>query len=189
MQRVGHRSGGAEQVVERAAVAEADLVALGEDDRMVLLARRHAVVHPARQVTDLRVQGAAESDVHLLDATADAEHRLAGGDHRPSQRQHQIVAAEIERAMPFGLVMAIEAGVDVGPGTGQDQAVEQFDQLTSFGGGGQAGQDQRQAAGDCGHSLGRAATADLRLPRVVDLVQEGGDADQWAAGHERHSIA
>src|SRR3982751_2250348 len=38
---------------------------------------RHAMVHASRQFADLRMQRAAEGDVHLLQTTADAEQRHA----------------------------------------------------------------------------------------------------------------
>ena len=71
---------------------ERDVVAVGEDDRRIgmdvaVLEPRHAMVHAARQLADLGVQRAAEGDVHLLEAAADAEDRQAARDARVDQRQ------------------------------------------------------------------------------------------------------
>ena len=48
---------------------------------------RHAMVHAPGKFTDFRMQRAAERDVHLLEAAADAEQRHAAGDTGSRQRQ------------------------------------------------------------------------------------------------------
>ena len=87
-----------------------DLVAVGEDDRgigmdLAVLQARHAMVHASRQLPDLRMQRAAEGDVHLLEAAADAEERHAAGDARLDQCQGHGVA---------GFVVGLVAGVRLG---------------------------------------------------------------------------
>ncbi len=91
--------------------------------------------------------------------------------------------------MGFRFVMAVEAGMDIRTGSGQDQAVKKVKKLGGRGGRRQARQDQRQAAGHLGHRLGRPVAADLGVERVLDPVAEGGDADEGAAFHHGHSNA
>ena len=70
---------------EGAAGREGDVVPVGKDHLRVgmdlaVLQSRHAVADPPGQFADLRMQRAAEGDVHLLQAAADAENRNAARD-------------------------------------------------------------------------------------------------------------
>ena len=60
-----------------------------------VLQPRHAVVHAAGNLADFGMQRAAEGDVHLLQAAADAEHGHAAGDAGFRQRQRHVVAVDV----------------------------------------------------------------------------------------------
>ena len=141
------------QLREGAARNQADVVAVGEDDGGVGmdLARRqsrHAMVHAPRQLADLGMQRAAERDVHLLKAAADAEDRHAAGDADLDQRQRQGVAGLVVGLMR-GMRLGPEAGrVHVGAGARQQDAVDHLEQRVDIRDFRRAREHQRQRAGD-----------------------------------------
>src|ERR1700752_5364116 len=96
MQRIHLRLGLAEDARELAAGAKRDLVS-----RPVHLLVRHvlrrAVIHAAVGAVDLRVESAAERDVQLLEAAADAEDRDLARDRGADQRQRDGIAPGILR--------------------------------------------------------------------------------------------
>ena len=142
-------------LAKRAARREMDVVAVGEDHRRVgmdlaVLQPRHAVVHAARDLADFRMQRAAEGDVHLLQAAADAEDRHAAGDAGLRQRQRDVVAMDV-----VGLVLRVRLGLEagrmhIGARAGQQDAVDGVEQRADVGDLGRAGKHQRQGAGDVG---------------------------------------
>jgi hypothetical protein len=92
---------------------------------LAVLQPRHAMVHAPRQLADLRMQRAAEGDVHLLQAAADAEGSAHPGRRTTSdQRQGHGVASLV-----VGLVAwdgpRLEAGrMHIGAGARQQHAVD-----------------------------------------------------------------
>jgi hypothetical protein len=59
--------------------ANAEVLAIGEHDRRItmktsIIRARRTVVHAARKVSHLRMERAAESDIHLLKPSADSNH-------------------------------------------------------------------------------------------------------------------
>ena len=87
MQRIDPDRLAPEQPRKGAAGHQADVMAIGEDHFGVgmdfaVFQPRHAVVHSPGQFADFGMQRAAESDIHLLQATADPEQRNAAGDAR-----------------------------------------------------------------------------------------------------------
>ena len=176
MQGVGHHLARAHQPLEHPALGEAHDMA----QRELLLDRtlgRHPVVEPAGQVADLGVQRAAESDVDLLKAAADAEEGLAARHACPHQRQGDRIAAAVEGAMRLGLGLAVFLGVDIGPPASQQEAVAARQQFLD-GDETRIGRDQeRHAAGDLCHGgrIHRPPGVDRVV--VVQQVHVADDAD------------
>ena len=82
-----------------------DVVPVGEDHCRIgmdfaVLQPRHAMVHAPGQFADFRMQRAAEGDVHLLEAAADAEQRYTARNAGVRQRQRHVVAMEIVGLVP-----------------------------------------------------------------------------------------
>ena len=107
-------------------------VRIGMD--LAVLQPRHAMVHASRQLADLRMQRAAEGDVHLLQAAADAEERHAARDAgfrsapAPSSSRWMIV-----RFVPR-MRLGAEAGrMNIGAGAGQHDAVDRVQQRADVG--------------------------------------------------------
>ena len=98
-----------------------------------VLEPRHPVVHASGHFADFRMQRAAEGDIHLLQATADAEQRHAAGDAGLRQRQRHVVARDI-----IGLVRGDRGSVlkarrmDIGAGARQHDAVDRVEQARRY---------------------------------------------------------
>jgi hypothetical protein len=120
--------GRAEQPGIDAARLQCDRVAQGEFLLQGAVGR-HPVVHPARKLANLGVQGAAHGDIDLLKAAANAKDRLAAGHAGADQPQGDRVAATVEGAMRLGRFVAVFLGVDIGPPARQQKAVEAFHQF------------------------------------------------------------
>ncbi len=109
---------------KRAARREMDVVPVGKHHRRIrmdfaVLQPRHAVVYAAGDLADFRMQRAAEGDVHLLQAAADAENRDTAGDTSLRQRQRDVVAMDVVGLVPF-MRLGLEARrMDIGPRPGQ----------------------------------------------------------------------
>ena len=85
VQRIDADGLAAEHPRKGAAGNQADIMPVGKHHRGIgmdfaVLQPRHAVVHAPGQFADFGMQRAAERDVHLLQAAADAEQRHAAGD-------------------------------------------------------------------------------------------------------------
>ena len=85
MQRIDANGLATKQTRKHAILDQTDIVAICEDHGWIgmdlaILQPRHPVVHPSRQFANLRVQRAAERNIHFLQAAADAEDRHAAGD-------------------------------------------------------------------------------------------------------------
>ena len=112
-------------------------MAVGEDDLGIgmdfaVLQPRHPVVHAAGQFADFRMQRAAEGDVHLLQAAADAEQRHAARDAGFRQRQRQLVALDVVGLVP-GIRLGAEAGrMHIGARAGQHDAVDRVEQARRY---------------------------------------------------------
>jgi len=112
---------------------------------------RHPVVDAPRQVADLRVQSAAEGDVHLLEAAADPEQRHAAGDAGFDQGQRQIVAFFVIRFVTGMRLDPEPAGMNIGAAAGQQHAIDHLQQRADIGDIGRSGEHHRQGAGNVGH--------------------------------------
>ena len=149
MQRVYADGLAAEELREGAARNQVNIVAVGKDHggvgmNFAVLQSRHAMVHAPRQLPDLRMQCAAKGDVHLLEATADAEDRDAAGYARLRQRQGHGVAMLVVGLMP-GVRLGLEPGrMDVGAGACQQHAVDDIQQRVDIGDIRRARKHQRQ---------------------------------------------
>ncbi len=157
-------------------------MAVGENHRGIgmdfaALQPRHPMVDAPRQFPDFGVQRAAEGDVHLLQAAADAEQGYAARDAGLRQRQRQAIALQV-----VGLVAGVRFGakmrrVNVGPGAGQDHAVDDIQQRTDIGDFGAAGEHQRQRAGDLGHRAKITLAGHLRRKPILDAIGVGDYPD------------
>ena len=155
VQRIHPDGLAAEQSRKGAAGREVDVVAVGEHHRRIgmdlaVLQPRHAVVHAAGDFADFRMQRAAEGDVHLLQAAADAEHRHAAGDAGFRQRQRDVVAVDVVGLVPL-VRLGLETGrMHIGAGARQHDAVDGVEQRADIGDLGRSGKHQRQRAGNVG---------------------------------------
>ena len=91
MQRVHADGLATEESGEYAVGDEPYLMAIGEHDRRIAMKTSifcawRTVVHAARQISHLRMERAAESDIHLLKSAADPEQGHAPVDARPYKR-------------------------------------------------------------------------------------------------------
>ena len=109
---------------ERSVPHQFDFMAVGKHDlgigvNVAILQPRHPMVHPSRQFADLRVQRAAERDVHFLESPADAKERNAPRHAGIDQRQRHRVAIPIVGLMP-GMRLDTKIGrMDIGARTGR----------------------------------------------------------------------
>ena len=129
------------EAVQQAAGGEGDVVGGG-----VLFGERAwgvAVVGQAGGGVDGLEQGAAEGDVDLLEAAADAEDGQAGGHGLAYEGQGHGVARGIGQGGGVLLGGAVEGGGDVAGGTGEHQAVQRGQELCEVlrGGAGELGGD------------------------------------------------
>ena len=169
-----------EHPVERATLGKADDVAVLE----LLLegpVRRHAVVHPPRDLPDLRVERAAEGDVELLEAAADAEDRHTACHAFADERQGHRVAVRIEGAVLLGRLVPVVARVDVRPPAGEDEAVARLDQVADRPDPGKRRHHQRNRSGQVGDRLDVGDADRLDGVFVVDDVGVADDADDGLA--------
>ena len=137
---------------------------------LAVLQPRHAVVHAPGDFADLRMQRAAEGDVHFLQAAADAEYRHAAGDAGFRQRQRDVVAMDI-----VGLVLLVRFGLearrmDVGAGARQHDAVDGIEQGADIGDLGRSRKHQRQRARHVGHGTKIALSDHLGLETIFDAM-------------------
>ena len=143
----------------------------------------HAVVHPAGDLADLRIERTTESDVELLKAPADAEDRHAAGHAFADQRQRHRIAVGIEGAMFLGRRLAVMARMHVRPPAGKDEAVAGTDQIGDRTDLRQRRHHERDRSGQIGHRL------DVRHPHRlhgIGVVRQMGVADDadHGPGHE-----
>ena len=107
------------------------------------------------------MQRAAEGDVHLLKAAADAENRHAAGDAGLDQRQRHGIASLVV-GFVLGMRLGAEAGrMNVCARARQQHAVDHLQQRADIGDVRRAGKHQRQRAGDFRH---RAKVSFRRQP-------------------------
>lgn len=112
---------------------------------------RHSVVHASGQFPDFGMQRAAGRDVHFLETAAYAENRNAARYTGFDQWQRQPVTILVIRFM-LGIRHRVEtAGMDIGSGACQQNAVDDSQQIGDIGQFGVAGKHQRQGFGDIGH--------------------------------------
>src|SRR5262249_59767913 len=91
---------------------QADLMAIRKHDLgvgmdLTIGKPRHAMVHAAGYLADFRMQRAAEGDVHLLQAAADAEQRHTAFDTGLREPKSDLVAMDV-----IGLVLDVRRGVE-----------------------------------------------------------------------------
>ena len=116
------------------------------------------------------MQRAAEGDVHLLQATADAEDRHATGNAGFRQRQRDVVAVDVVR-----LVLLMRLGLEprrvhIGPRARQDHPVNDVEQRADVRNLGRAREHQRQRPGHVGDRAQIALSDHLRLEPVLDAM-------------------
>ena len=143
---------------------------LGIGVDLAVLEARHAVVHAARQLADLRVQRAPERDVHLLEAAADAEDRHAAGDAGLDERQRQGVAILVV-GLVLGCRIDVEAGgMDIGSRARQHDAVDGRQKIVQVGERGTAGEHHGQGLRDFRHRPKIALSDELRHEPLLDEI-------------------
>ncbi|MBB3743687.1 hypothetical protein FHX10_003186 [Rhizobium sp. BK591] len=105
---------------------------------------RHSVVHASGQFPDFGMQRAAGRDVHFLETAAYAENRNAARYTGFDQWQRQPVTILVIRFM-LGIRHRVEtAGMDIGSGACQQNAVDDSQQIGDIGQFGVAGKHQRK---------------------------------------------
>ena len=135
-----------------------------------VLQPRHAVVHAAGDLADFGMQRAAEGDVHLLQAAADAEDRHAAGDAGLRQRQRDVVAMDVVGLVPL-MRLGLEARrMHIGPRAGQHDAIDDVEQRADVGNLGRAGKHQRQRPRHVGDRAQIALSDHLGLETIFDAI-------------------
>ena len=86
------------------------------------------VVVMALDLVHLLQESAAESDIHLLEAAADREHRKAGRDGLRDHGQRGRIAQRVVQGPGGALRAAVVMRLDVRGAPGQQQAVEALEQ-------------------------------------------------------------
>jgi len=131
---------------------------------------RILAVDAAGNLADLRMQRAAERDVHLLEAAADAKDRHPARDAGLRQRQCNVVAVDVVGLMS-GARFDVEARrMDIGPGPGQDDAVDHVEQGTNLGDFGAAGEHQGHGTRDLGNRAQVALSDHLDRETIFDAM-------------------
>ena len=82
------------------------------------------MVEVARLVLQLLAERAAEGDVHLLEAAADAEYRQAGGDRGLDHRQRGRVALRVVPGAGIRSGPLVAMRLDIRGAAGEQDAVE-----------------------------------------------------------------
>src|SRR5213594_2819352 len=108
---------------------------------------RHPVRQRARHLSvDVLHQGAAQGDVHELHAAADPQHREVPPAGLRDQGDLRIGALWAHDLEGKAFALAIAAGIDVGPATGQHQSVQAVQNGAAEGPFGDDRKDDRDAA-------------------------------------------
>ena len=175
---------GAEQLGENAARREADLVPLGEDDFQIgmefaVRQPRRAMIEAPRQLADFGMQRAAERDIHLLKAAADAEQRHAARDAGLDQRQRERIAAVVVRLAARMLFVPEVTGMDVGARAGEQNAVDGIEEDADIGDLRRAGKHQRHGARGLGDRAQIAVRHALRGELAFHQMRAADHADDW----------
>jgi hypothetical protein len=140
-----------------------------------------AVIEEARHLVQLLVQSAAESDVHLLKAAADPEHRHARVDRVTDQGQRRGIARRVVQRPGGARRTVVMMWLDVRRAAGKEQSVEPLDQLLKPELLGERGDQQRRRARRIDHRAG------VLLPDHVERVTAdhapvGGNTNERAGG-------
>ena len=123
------------------------------------------------------MQRAAEGDVDLLQAAADAEQRHAARDAGLDQRQSQRVARLVVGLVARIVVMAEMPRMDIGARAGEQHAVNGVEQCADIDDVRRAGKDQRQRTGDLGGRAQNTLADALRRKLALGQVRAADDAD------------
>ena len=123
------------------------------------------------------MQRAAESDIHLLKAAADAEQRHAASDADLDQRQRQRIAPLVIGFVVGMRLGAEAAGMNIGAAARQQHAVDHIEQRADIGDIRRAGEHQRQRAGDLGNGAKVSFADTLRGEPVFEQVRIADHAD------------
>ena len=155
---------------------------VGEDNawiRMDFAIRqpRHPMVHAAGQFANLRMQRAAEGDIHLLETAADAEQRHAAGNAGLRYRQRDLVAMEIV-GFVLDIGFGVEArGMDIGPRPRQHDAIDRIQERADIGNLGRTRKHQWQSTCDFGQRTEIAFTDHLRRETIFEAMGVADHAD------------
>ena len=157
---------------ERTAWDQTDLVPIGEYDVRIgmdfaVLQPRHPVIHASRQFADFRMERAAESHVHLLQAAADAKQRYAPGDANFRQGQRQFVTMNIVRFVPQIRLGTEALRMNIGSCACQHHAIHHVQQCTDISDVGRARKHQWQCASHIGHRAQISLSDQLRV--IIDF--------------------
>ena len=133
------------------------------------------------------MQRAAEGNVHLLQAAADAEQRDAARDAGLDQRQRQSVAVHVVGFVPGMRFGAETRRVDIGARAGKHDAVDRVQQRPHVGDVGRARKHQRQRAGDLGHRAKVPLADHLGRKSIFDAIGIADHTD-YRPPHRLQSI-
>jgi hypothetical protein len=128
-------------------------MAIGEHDRRIAMKTSifcawRTVVHAARQISHLRMERAAESDIHLLKSAADPEQGHASVDARPYKGQSYRIAITVVGLVPDIRVNAETGRMHVGSRTGQQNSIYGVEKSIDVGDVRTTGEHQRESVRD-----------------------------------------
>jgi hypothetical protein len=133
------------------------------------------------------MQRAAEGDVHLLQAAADAEQRNSTSDAGLRQRKRNLVALDVI-GLVLGMRLGLEAGrMNIGARARQHDAVDHVEQSADIGNLRTASKHQRQGASHLGHGAHIALADHLHVEAAFDAVGVSDHADDRLPPHASSS--
>jgi DNA polymerase I len=189
VQRIDPNAFGTEQFGKDAAGRQPHVMAVGKHHlhigmEFAVRQARRAVIDAAGQVADFRMQGAAEGDVHLLKAAADAEQRHAARDAGLDQSQRQRVAGMVVRLAARMRFMPEQARMHIGARAGEQDAVDRIKERADIGDLGRAGEDKGQGACRLGDRAQIALAHTLCGKLALHQMQAANHADDgFLPGH------
>ena len=147
---------------------------------------RHAVIDAARQLSYFRMQRAAESNVHFLEAAADAEQRHAAIDTHLDQFERQRVPPSVVGFSNLDALRRQNASDGHWRGRRSQHAVDRVQQNVDVREGGIAGEYQRQRATDVGRRREVSLSDPLRGKSIFGKVRAPNYTDH---GHFSSQIS
>ncbi len=140
-----------------------------------------AVIEVPGHLVQPLVQRAAEGDIHLLEAAADAEYRDAGMHGLADKGQRRGIARRVMQRPRLARRPLVALRLDVRGAAGKEQPVEALEQLLEPELLGERGDEQRGRTGRIEHGP-RVLLPDHVERLCTDHAPVGRNTNEWAGG-------